>query len=63
MPASRVGETVTFIGNNGKVYRGTVAAAGPKRAVIDFHYRHGGAARAKVRLGDLLFAPRSGGGS
>lgn len=64
MPAPRVGETVTFIGNNGKTtYRGIVAAVGPKRAAIDFHYHHGGAAHAKVWLGDILFAPRSGGAS
>lgn len=62
MPAPRTGEKVTFVGKSGCTYRGTVAVTGPKRVLVDFCYRHGGAGRAKVRLGDLRFEARLPGG-
>ena len=55
MPLPALGGKVRFVGNNGKVYLGTVTKIGTKRLGLDFHYRHGGAGHANVPMGNLRF--------
>ena len=56
LPLPEVGEKVEFLGATGVYYKGVVKAIGPKRAKIEFRFRHGGLSTANVRHEDLRLA-------
>jgi len=55
LPAPQPGQKLSFVGNNGCVYRGTVTKVGPKRVGMDFRYKNGRASHHSVPYADLRF--------